>query len=111
MLVEYNQAQAELEILDPLCISEHRNSLCQYVDREYLANGNNQKSWYYWTNCITHFNKRVTSTTEEGYANIRRALETNLRDLPKVVRVIREKIEDQLYKICLEYFSDKNHNI
>ena len=32
-------------------------------------------------------------------------------DLPEVVRVIREKIEDQLCKIRLQHSSDKNGNI
>lgn len=58
-----------------------------------------------------HFNKRVTSIAEEGHANIKRGLESTLGDLPEVGRVIREKIEDQLCKICLQHFSDKNGNI
>ncbi len=100
-LAEYNQARAELEIADPPLIAEYRDSLFQYADREYLANRNNQKHCYFWTNRIKHFNKRVTSTVEKGNANIKHALESPLRDLPEVVRVIREKIEDQLRKIRL----------
>lgn len=59
----------------------------------------------------THFNKRTTSTAEGGHANIKRALERTLGDLPEVVRLIREKIEDQLRKIRLQHSSDKNGNI
>ena len=110
-LAEYNQARAELEIADPPLIAENRDSLFQYADREYLANGNNQKHCYFWTNGIRHFNKRVTSTAEGGHSNIKRALESTLGDLPEVVRVIREKIEDQLRKIRLQHSSDKNGNI
>ena len=110
-LAEYNQARAELEIVDPPLIAEFRDSLFQYADREYLANENNQKHCYFWTNGIRHFNKRVTSTAEGGHANIKRALESTLGDLPEVVRVIREKIEDQLRKIRLQHSSDKNGNI
>ncbi len=92
-LAEYNQARAELEITDLPLIEEHRDSLFQYADREYLAKGNNQKHCYFWTNGIRHFNKRVTSTADGGNANIKHALECTLGDLPEVVRVIGEKIE------------------
>ena len=51
-LAEYNQARDELEIADPPLIAEYRDSLFQYADREYLANGNNQKYCYFWTNGI-----------------------------------------------------------
>ena len=84
-LAEYNQARTELEIADTPPIVEHRDSLVQYADREYLANGNNQKHCYFWINRIRHFNKRVTSTTERGDANIKRALKSTLGDLPEVV--------------------------
>ena len=104
------QARAELEIADPPRIAEHRDSLFQYVDREYLTNGNNQKHCYYWTNRITHFNKRVTSTAEGGHAK-KRALESTLGDLPEVVKAIKQKIEDQLRKIRLQHASNKNGNI
>ncbi len=110
-LAEYNQARVELDIADPSLIAEHRDSLFQYADREYLAKGNNPKYRYFWTNGIRHFNKRVTSTVEGGNANIKRVLESTLRDLPEVVRVIREKIEDQLRKIRLQHSSKKNGNI
>ncbi len=103
---EYNQARAELEIADPLLIAEHRDSLSQYADSEYLANRNNQKRCYFWTNRIRHFNKRITSTAKRGHGNIKRALESTLEDLPEVGRVIREKIEDQLRKIRLQHSSD-----
>ncbi len=63
-LAEYNQARAEREIADPPLIAKNRDSLFQYADREYLANGNNQKHCYFWTNGIRHFNKRITSTAE-----------------------------------------------
>ena len=102
---------AELEIADAPLIAENRDCLFQYGDKEYLANGNNQKHYSFWTNRIMHLNKRVTSTAEGGYANIKLALESTLRNLPKVVRVIREKIEDQLYKIRLPHCSDMNGNI
>ncbi len=111
ILAEYNQARDEFEIADPLLIVEHRDALFQYADREDIANGNNQKHCYFWTNRIRHFNKRVTSTAVKGHANIKRAIESTLGDLPEVMRVIREKIEDQLRKICLEHSSDKNGNI
>ncbi len=110
-LAEYNQARAELEIADPPLIVEYRDSLFQYTDKEYLANGNNQKHYYFWTNGITHFNQRVTSTAEGRYGNIKRSFDNTLGDLPEVVKVIREKIEDQLRKIRLQYSSDKNDNI
>ncbi len=75
-LAEYNQARAELEIADPPLIEDHRDSLFQYANREYLANGNNQKHCSFLTNGIRHFNKRVTSTAEEGHANIKLAIES-----------------------------------
>lgn len=100
-LAEYQQAQGELQIADPVCIVERRDSLFEYVDWDYLANGNNEKHCYYWINRITHFNKRAISTAEGGHANIERALESTLGDLPEVVKVIREKIEDQLCNIHL----------
>ena len=53
----------------------------------------------------------MTSTTEGGNANIKHALESTLGDLLEVVRVIREKIENELYKICLQNSSDKKINI
>ena len=34
-----------------------------------------------------------------------------LGDLLKIVKVIREKIKDQFYKIYLQYISEKNRNI
>ncbi len=110
-LAEYNQVRSEFEIADPPLIAENRDNLFQYADREYLANRNNQKHCYFWTNQIKHFNERVTSTAELGSANFKRTLESLLRDLLKVVKVIREKIEDQLRKIHLQHSSDKNGNI
>ena len=58
-----------------------------------------------------NFNKRTMSTTIRDHAKIKHVLESTLRDLPKVVKVIREKIEDQLYKICLQHSFEKNGNI
>ena len=110
-MAEYRQARGELQLVDPARIREHRDSLFEYVDREDLAGGNNQKHCYYWTNQITHFNKRVTSTAEGGHANIKRALKSTLGDLPEVVKIIWEKLEDQLRKIHLQHTSDKNGNI
>lgn len=81
-LPEYEQARAELQIADPARIPDHQNSLFQYVDKEYLGNDNKQKHCYYWTNRITHFNKRVTSTAEGGHANVKKALESTLGHLP-----------------------------
>lgn len=63
-LAEYEQARGELQVADLPRIPDHRNSLFEYVDKEYLSNSNNQKHCYYWTNRITHFNKRFTSTAE-----------------------------------------------
>lgn len=110
-LPEYEQARAELQIADPPRIPDHQSRLFQYVDKEYLSNDNNQKHCYYWTNCITHFNKRVTSTAEGGHANIKKALECTLGNLPEVVAAIKEKVEDQLRKIHLQHTQDKNGNI
>ena len=45
------------------------------------------------------------------HANIKLPLESTLRDLPEVVRIIREKTEDPLRKILLQHSSDKNGNI
>ena len=45
-LAEYQQARGELRIADPVCIAEHRDSLFEYIDREYLANGNNKNSCF-----------------------------------------------------------------
>ncbi len=73
--MRYNQVRAELEIADPPPITEYRDSLFQYIDREYLVNGNNQKHCYYRINCITHSNKHVTSMTEGKNTNIKQALE------------------------------------
>ena len=50
-LAEYQQARGELQIADPIRIAEHRDNLFEYIDREYLANGNNEKHCYYRTNC------------------------------------------------------------
>lgn len=43
----------------------------------------------------------MTFIAEEEQVNIKQILESILRDLLEIVRVIREKIEDQLHKICL----------
>lgn len=110
-LLEYEQARGELRLADPARIWEHHDSLFECVDWEYLASGNNQKHCYYWTNQITHFNQRVTSTAERGHANIKRALESTLGNLPEMVKIIREKLEDQLRKIHLQHTSNKNGNI
>ena len=110
-LAEYNHVRTELEIADPTLIAENRKSLFLYADSKYLANGNNQNHCYFWINGIRHFNKRVTSTAEGGYTNIKHALESTLGDLTEVVRVIREKVQDQLRKIRLQHSSDKNGNI
>ncbi len=110
-LAEYNHARAKLEITHPPLIAEHRDSLFRYADREYLANGNNQKHCYFWINRIKPLNKRVIFTAEKRHANIKLALENTLEDLQEVMRVIREKIEDQLCKIRLQHSSDKNGNI
>ena len=56
----------------------------------------------HWTNRITDFNKRVTSTAEGGHANIKKVIESTLGYLPEVVKAIREKVEDQLRKIHLQ---------
>ena len=110
-LSEYQQAQGELRITDPICIVKYFDSLFKYIKQEYLVNGNNEKHCYYWTNRITHFNKNDTFTPDRGHANIKHALESTLGDLPKVVKVIREKIEDQLCKIHFQHTSVKNGNI
>ena len=97
-LAEYEQARAELRRADPAHIRDHRESLFEYVDREYLANGNNEKHCHYWTNRIAHVIKRVGPTVQGGHANIKKGLEKILGDLPMMARVIREQIEDQLVK-------------
>ena len=103
----YQQARAELRIQDPPSIPAHRDSLFEYIDREYLAAGNDQKHCYYATNQICHFGKRVTSISERGHANIKRILDTPLGNLPSVVAVISERIEDQLHKLTIKHSSDK----
>lgn len=110
-LQEYKQVKVELQIRDLLRVAEYKKSLYDYVDGEYLANRNNQKHCYYWTNRITHFNKRVTSTAEGEHANIKRVLESTLGNLPEVVKVIRKKIEDQLRKVHFQHTYDKNGKI
>lgn len=110
-LAEYEQTCGELQVADPSRIPDHRDSLFEYVDKEYLSNGNNRKHCYYWTIHITHFNKRATSTAEGGHANIKRTLESTLGDLPEVVAAIKEEVEDQLRKIHLQHTHDKNRNI
>lgn len=97
-LAEYEQARVELRIADPARIRDYRESLFEYVDREYLANGNREKHCYYWTNRIAHVLKRVGPTVQGGHANIRKGLERTLGDLPTMARVIREQIEDQVVK-------------
>lgn len=95
-LAEYEQARVELRIADPARIRDHRESLFEYVDREYLANRNREKHCQYWTDRIAHFIKRVGPTIQGGHANIKKGLERTLGDLPTMARVIREQIEDQL---------------
>lgn len=53
----------------------------------------------------------MTSTAEGGHANIKKALESTLGDLPEVMAAIKEKVEDQLPKIHLQHTQDKNGNI
>lgn len=98
-LAEYEKARMELQTAEPALIRDHRDSLFEYVDREYLANGINEKHCQHWTNRITHFNKRVTSTLQGGHANIKKALERTLGDLPMMARVIREQINNQLLNV------------
>lgn len=95
-LAEYEKARVELRIADPARIRDHRESLFEYVDREYLANGNREKHCQYWTDRIAHFIKRVGPTIQGGHANIKKGLERTLGELPTMARVIREQIEDQL---------------
>lgn len=97
-LGEYEQARVELRIADPAHIRDHRESLFEYVDREYLANGNREKHCRYWTNRIAHFLKQVGPTVQGGHANIKKRLGKALGDLPTMARVIREQIEEQLGK-------------
>ena len=110
-LAEYNQVRATLDIPDPLLITKHRNSLFRYANSEYFTNGNNQKHCYFRSNRTRHLNKYLTSTEKGAYANIKRALESTLGDLPQVVSVIREKIKDPLRIIRLQHSFDKNGNI
>ncbi len=58
-----------------------------------------------------HFNKRAAFTLERDNVNIKRAIESTLGDLLEVVKVIREKIENQLYMIPLQYSSEKDRKI
>ena len=97
-LAEYEQARVELRIADPARIRDHRESLFEYVDREYLANGNREKHCRYWTNRIAHVIKGVGPIVQGGHTNIKKGLERTLGDLPTMARVIREQIEDQLGK-------------
>lgn len=103
----YQQAQAQLCIQDPPSIPAHRDSLFEYIDKEYLAAGNNQKHCYYATNSICHFGKRVISISKGGHFNIKRVLNTPLGDLSSVVAIISEQIEDQLHKLTIKHSSDK----
>lgn len=98
-LAEYEQARVELETADPARIRDHRESLFEYVHREYLANGNNEKHCHYWTNRITYFNKRMNPTVQGGHANIKKALERTLGDLPMMARVITDQIDDQILNV------------
>lgn len=41
----------------------------------------------------------MISTIQSSYANIKKALDSILGDLFKVITIIKEKIEDQLQKI------------
>ncbi len=92
--MELNQAEVEFEIADPFCIVENRNNLFQYDDRKYLANRNNQKYYYYGTNCTIYLCKRMASITEKRHAIIKQAFDSRLKNLPEVMRVIRKKIEE-----------------
>lgn len=98
-LAEYEQARVELQTADPARIRDHGESLFEYVDTEYLANGNNEKHCHYWTNRITHLNKRVTYTVQGGHVNVKKALERALGDLPMMARIIRGQIDDQLWNV------------
>lgn len=42
------------------------------------------------------FNKRGTSTAERGNVNIGQVFEGAIGDLSEVVKILKEKIEDQL---------------
>lgn len=97
-LAEYEQARVELRIADPARIRDHQESLFEYVDREYLANGTREKHCHYWTNRIAHLIKRIGPTVQGGHANIKKGLERTLGDLPTMARVIKEQIKDQLGK-------------
>lgn len=53
----------------------------------------------------------MISTIKKRYKNIKHAFKSTLEDLSEVIRVIRKRIEDQLWKIRLQHFIDKNGNI
>ena len=72
-----------------------------------MAGGNDQKHCYYATNQVSHFGKHVKSISKGGHANIKRILDIPLGDLPSVVAVIVERIEDQLPKLTIKHSSDK----
>lgn len=72
-----------------------------------MAAGNDQKHCYYATNQICYFGNCVTSTSKGGHANIKRILDIPLSDLPFVVAVISEQIEDQLHKLTIKHSLDK----
>lgn len=48
---------------------------------------------------------------KKGYTNIKRTFKSRLRDLSEVVKIIREKLENQLHKIHFQHTLDKNGNI
>lgn len=72
-----------------------------------MAGGNNQKHCYYAINQVSYFGKHITSTSKKRHANIKGIFNTPLGDLPSVVRVVKERIKDQLHKLTIKHSSDK----
>lgn len=68
---------------------------------------NNQKHCYYATNQVSYFGKCITSISQGGYANIKWILDTLLSNLPSVITVIAEQIENQLHKLTIKHSSDR----
>ena len=102
------EARASLTIGDPGLTLHWSTTLYEYVLKEWLIEGMQEKHCRAWTNKILHFGKLTTSTAESGHWGIKQGLESSLEDLATVVQSIHTKLDDKLQEIHLHHEDQKS---
>lgn len=110
-LHKYKSVKIKLQIKNFFKIAKNRKSLYEYVDGKYPANENNYKYYYFQTNQIIYFTKRITSTAEEKHTNMKKVFKNTFGNFSKIVKIIQKKFKDKLRKIHFQYIYNQNSNI